>query len=289
MLRYLLPALVALAPAWCWGASYNASPYYSSPYQSSPYFNRPGSSPSYDLETGMVLHLTLNETSGTSIADATGLHSPGTFAGDTLATTAGPTSLGGTAVDLNGTNQTVSFAHAADLEPTANMTFAAWIKTTSTAETFLFSKLPASGFGGGYEIGMTDAGRVRIVMRTTGTLFNWTPTTGATFNDGNWHHVVWSIRTESGTTYGKGYIDGVEVANVSGTGWSPVAAGSTPFYVGSRRAGAPWWPGGVKDMRIYRDRTLTDDEVAALYAWVPDGPPPAGGGLLNIFLRVSNQ
>lgn len=226
-----------------------------------------GESWGQDITSNMVLRCILNETSGTSIADATGLHSAGTFSG-TISTISAPAQFTGqTAINFNGTSHDISFADAADLEATANMTVAAWLKTSTASALWYYTKANSS-FNTGFEVGI-NAGSVAFVGRPLGP--NSQPGT-PDYNNDAWRHVVLtSTDIGGGSVVIRGYIDGALIFTSGSISWTPTP-NSDVVRIGSRR-GAAWWPGGIYDLRHY-SRALSDADVAALAAYTGQSPVP---------------
>lgn len=223
-----------------------------------------------DIESNLVLHAILNETSGTAIADSTGLHSPGTFAG-TISTTAAPAQFDGmTAIDFNGSSQDISFADAADLEATANMSVAAWLKTTTTSELYYYTKANST-FNTGFEVGSVG-GSVAFVGRPLGP--NSQPGS-PDYNSGTWRHVgLVSTDVGGGNVVIRGYIDGALIFTSGVISWTPTA-NSDVVRIGSRRQ-ANWWPGAIFDLRHYA-RALSAADVIQLTQLTEEdlaGEPP---------------
>ena len=75
--------------------------------------------------------------------------------------------------------------------------------------------------------------------------------------DTSWHHVAGTI--SGGTAHL--YVDGVERTSVSTV--TPLAAGSTPLFIGRDASGASSFTGAIDDLRVY-PRALSASEIAAL-------------------------
>lgn len=86
-----------------------------------------------------------------------------------------------------------------------------WFNSTSSGEEGLIGFGPQTGIlvDGLLEMGSVTAGEITFIGGTTGSI-----TSPATYNDGNWHHVV---ATYNGATLIL-YIDGVQVATGGGSG-----------------------------------------------------------------------
>jgi len=74
-----------------------------------------------------------------------------------------------------------------------------------------------------------------------------------------WHHVVY---TWNGTTNVL-YIDGVSVATSTNP---PQSCAPTDAIIGNYQGGNEWYSGQIDDVRVWKDRALTQAEVSALFA-----------------------
>ncbi|MCB0698554.1 MAG: choice-of-anchor D domain-containing protein [Chitinophagales bacterium] len=127
---------------------------------------------------------------------------------------------------FDGTNDFVSVPYTT---LSSGLTYAAWIKTTSAANTAAYAGNPALTIVGDHTNSITKTfgitgGKVQYHSATSGS--TWADVTGSSsVNDGNWHHVAVSHSTSGAITL---YVDGV----VDGTGSLPFnAAGSgTPAF-----------------------------------------------------------
>ncbi len=216
-----------------------------------------------DITTGLVLHLPLNESSGTTITDSSPLALSGTWQGSALSTVTGPFS-GSTAPSFNGSNNYISFADNANHDFSGSFTFAAWAKTSTVSSLALAAKNDA-GFSSGWDM-LIDGGAIQAVARPVG--LNHNPGT-PDFNNNVWRHVAETLTYSGGNVTGRYYLDGALV-NTSGTvAWTPTA-NADQTHIGARR-GAIFWNGSLKEVRLY-SRALSAGDVAELYTFSPFVP-----------------
>lgn len=210
-------------------------------------------------EEGPVGHWKLDETSGTTASDSSGLGNDGTYTGTyTLGQQCAPylnAAYLGTAaayVDVNGSST---------LDPLTSFTAACWIKSDTE-----------NWNDGGYMVTKVDkfslfrsSGSKWINIQVTTDLGNSSETfdlsTITDFDIRNWHHYAASYDSVEGVI--RLYVDGVSVTSKSITS-SPLASSSQTLQVGSQGS-APRTT--VDDVRVY-NRRLTDLEIAKLYGMV---------------------
>lgn len=175
---------------------------------------------------GLVSDWELDETSGTTAADAAGTN-PGTYQGSP---TLGVPGISGTATTLNGTTQYVTVPDAASLHLSGALSLEAWVKTTSTAAgAIIVAKFAPTSFAGW---GLRLAAGKASLWVGDGTNGWFTGNTSVA--DGKWHHVVGTL---SGTTVSL-YVDGV--LDTSGTRTASLT-NTTSLQIGTDPTG----PGGA--------------------------------------------
>ncbi len=194
---------------------------------------------------GLVLHLRLDETSGTEAADATG-----GAAGRVVGAATWERGRFGNAIRLNGVDAYIVVADRPALNPKDGITIAAWVN--------------AKDWLGNYRIAQkgADDNQYRLTREKEGMLFeigNVGQVVSILPDDG-WHHLA--------ATYdGKDmriYWDGVRAAQKKASGRIPGT--SDPLCIGTKREGAPagdYFLGLMDEILIY-NRALTEDEIAAM-------------------------
>ncbi len=188
----------------------------------------------------------LDETSGTTIIDASGNGNNGTLGG-TINGSTYTTGIFGNAIYFNGTHIDTANSLTVSLN---SFTSSLWLKTTSTgAYQWIFS--PGSG-NGGQPIGTDNSGKLRMcdtVNCYTGT---------RKFNDGNWHFVV----VTGDSTSIKGYVDGA-LEFTTGPSASVI---NHVFTIGAdNSSGVNGFVGTLDQVRLYSGAT-TAQAIQKLYA-----------------------
>ncbi len=139
--------------------------------------------------------------------------------------------------------------------------WSAWINTTDTSAQYIACESTDSQ---NYKlIGSISSNKFQIVVRRSGTVYSGTSTT--TMNDGNWHHIVATYESSTGTV--KGYIDENEEISFSTGGTSSATFSVYDFCIGANKQGSNVYnplDGKLDQVRIF-DRALDSGEVAQLY------------------------
>jgi hypothetical protein len=210
---------------------------------------------------GPVGSWSFNEGSGSTVADSSGNGITGTITGATW-----ETGVSGSALNFNGTSNTVNMGNAAPLNTGTNsFSISSWFKTTATGLHRIVSK-GNYGWTNGYFLGIGHGGDGLVATglaqgsQASSVLFHTTNT----FNDGQWHHAVAVYDRQAGTA--QLYIDGTaqQVATLSGTcgtangtvvdisACGSITGTSTdPFSVGSWNGSKEFFNGSIDDTRIY--------------------------------------
>ncbi len=181
----------------------------------------------------------------------------------------------GQALDLDGSSQSVSIAHRAELKPAAQITISAWV-------------LPDQSLGDPWwEIYRKDDSSARHLLALGKTGSTWgvwvglgiggsyieygAATSRDGLKDGQWHLVT---ATYDGSAI-RVYLDGAEIGVKIQSG-ALMTSGTSAAYIGSTRGDSEFFAGGIDDVRVYA-RALAVGEVQALQAGsaVP-APGPVG-------------
>ena len=155
----------------------------------------------------------------------------------------------GSCLMFDGSNDYVNVPDDTNLEPSGDFTISLWLKTTQTGSRVILEKDDTNG----YSIQRESNNALKINVGGSGEI-----ETSGSYNDGNWHHVIFVYRSEND---GSVYVDGRDNTGVSTPG--------TPLYgpdaltIGSRDGGSGF-NGAIDEVMIF-DRALTVAEVATLY------------------------
>lgn len=226
--------------------------------------------------SGLLARWTLNETSGTSAADASGNGNLGSLTGGPTWTTVQARS----GVSLDGNNDYVDLGTAGSLNFSAGQTFtvSAWVKTTDAYGAIVSMRNTANDGSivdlmVGYNGATDDAGKfVAIVRQDSGGGGYATANSATSIDDNVWHHVA--MTRETGGVI-KVYVDGLlkssgngsEAAGAITTNERAIGAElewqRTGYASGPAVPGERWLNGVVDDVRIY-DHALTAGEILTL-------------------------
>jgi hypothetical protein len=149
----------------------------------------PSSYPAAVLADAPSLYWRLNELSQTTVADASGNNRTGTYRNGLSYGTAGALIDNTTAV-LSPGSSGVAYSNQEQAAPTT-YSIETWLKTTSTSGgKILGYEDVQTGWGDNYDrqLYMTNNGRIAYGIVAGGV--RQTITSTASFNDGDWHHVV---------------------------------------------------------------------------------------------------
>jgi fibronectin type 3 domain-containing protein/regulation of enolase protein 1 (concanavalin A-like superfamily) len=212
-----------------------------------------------------VSWLKLDETGGTTAADASGNNKPGTLINS-------PVRSGGkigNALGLNGSNQYASLP-AGVASNLNDFTLSAWVYWNggnnwqrifdfgSGTSTYMFLT-PKNGV----------TGTVRFAITTSGASGEQKIDGNAALASSGWHHVAVTLSGTIGTLY----VDGQQVGQNTGLTLKPSSLGTTTQnWIGRSQYNDPYFNGRVDDFRIYA-RALSFPAIAALAA------PMEGTGL----------
>jgi hypothetical protein len=202
---------------------------------------------------GLVGQWNLDEGSGTTAADSSGLGNNATLVG----TPTWVSGVHGGAIKLNGTTDYLTVPDAASLDATTALTIAAWVKPTKVATQYLIKKA-VSNTTNGYELGLSSSGKafVRLNQATKADTYRVDSTTSYPTN-GTWIHLA---ATYDGTTirlYVNGTLEG------STTGPASITTNTLALALGAEPAGTRPFAGTLDDIRTYTT-TLTPTQITTL-------------------------
>ncbi len=223
------------------------------------------------LTTNLLAYWKLDETSGTSAADATGNGHTGTLQSNASFVSTGKINYGLTAgSSSSGTGGGFDVGLDAGLDFTSYpLSYSVWFKTSTNNTTgnggmmLVSIQKPSSNYSSCVlqmiMDGSANNGKLYADYRNSGGTDYFIQTT-STYNDGNWHHAVLTI--SSGGVM-KLYVDNTLVA--SG------ATASGNLFTGTKRTtiGGNWdhgmeWQGTMDEVAIW-SRELDTTDIASLY------------------------
>ena len=220
--------------------------------------------------------LKLDETSGTTAADATGGNNAGTLAN-------GATWIGGhigNALALDGTSQYASLPGglAANLHDFTVATWVYWNGGADSQRVFDFGSDTSAYMLLTPKNGAT--GNPRFAITTSGGSGEQTIDGNAALTTG-WHHVAVTLSGSTGTLY----VDGQQVGQNTALTQRPSDLGTTTQnWIGRSQYGTdPYLAGRVDDFRLYAG-ALSSTEIAALAAPIQTSGLAATGGSGQIAL-----
>lgn len=215
----------------------------------------------------------LDETTGTTAADASGHGLSGTVMG---AATWAPGKFGnGIALD-GSTTEFVSIADTASLRLSGSWTLSLWVKlTTAPANTQMYTlaaKTDAMGFetyslrlDNNYgQFGSTGPGSFVAQFATAAGVDVYTLFTPATIDVGQWISVLDTWNAQTGVL--QLYVNGQPLASTTNLSAMPTTVAGQPFLIGDNAGHTDQGTAGtLDDVRIY-DVALSPAEVALVYA-----------------------
>ena len=204
-----------------------------------------------DVTTGLIGYWKLNETSGTTAADSSSYAAAGTVNGGANWSTR---CNGVNDFDFNGSSNFISVPNAPQLQPTAALTIAGWVRGDAWGSGSNVRVILRKGAANStnYQLAIA-AGRVALYLderNNRGTRSN------AVLSTNRWYHVA---ATWDGSTI-KIYIDGQLDKSVARAG--TIGTDTSPLYIGGR-PGANQFNGMMYDVRFY-NRALLPTEITAL-------------------------
>jgi len=214
------------------------------------------------VEPDLMLHLKLDETSGTVAADASIAGRDGAVAGAGW--------VGGAINGASSFDEIDDRVVVRDFALPADFSVSFWFRPTDndgTSYQYMFSWGTVNQYSNvNIFLGEAGAGSVANTLRTYVQDSNDSLSTNLVINnayaDGLWHHYCLAVARGAGA---KVYVDGeVKSADpaIGGDGMDP----ATDLYLGGRNDLSPsrFYGGGLDDVRVY-GRALANDEVRTLF------------------------
>jgi len=190
--------------------------------------------------------------SSTSLLDISDTGNNGTITG-----TADVLGWHGRARDFNGTSDSISIANHATLNPTAEITLAAWVHPdTILARQFVFNKIGAGPSFPGYTLHQIASGLMRCEILNTA---NDAIDTVSTIPTATWTRVIstWKVGIQ------KIYVNGALETTRTPVNTS-IGTNTNNLFIGQNGAGGEFWDGRQDELLILT-RAWSDEEVAADY------------------------
>lgn len=214
------------------------------------------------IDSGLVGHWKLDETSGTTAGDSSGNLLNGSMQGGLDATSDSADGKIGTSLVFDGVDDGIQIANSPSLENFTAFSLSAWVYPTASAQgsgSRVISK-PDGGSGDNYNLGFGNTGTSWFRIETDGD--NQTEILGNALPLNEWTHITGTWDSKNMRLYENGVE--VSASPVAKTGiidadGSPLSIGTHTNSPADRR-----FPGRIDDARVY-DRVLSEAEITALY------------------------
>jgi PKD repeat protein/glucose/arabinose dehydrogenase len=199
---------------------------------------------------GLVAAYGFDETSGTTVADASGTGNPGVISGATR-TASGRS---GGALTFDGINDWVTVADAASLDLTTGMTLEAWVNPSALGSAWRTVILKEQSTGMAYGLYADEGGNRPSAHVYTSSELDTRGT--AALPVGAWSHLA---ATYDGTTL-RLFVNGTQVSSRAVAGAMRVTAQS--LRIGGNAVWNEWFQGRIDEVRIY-NRALPAADIQA--------------------------
>jgi Concanavalin A-like lectin/glucanases superfamily len=188
-----------------------------------------------------------------TVLDSSGNGNTGTINGGVTYTT-NVYMAGGYSLALNGTDAYAQVASSASLNITGALTLEAWVKYNSTGTYQIIlsrESFSQAGGGGGYELQITNLGKLRLTLFQTQT--SYVSVVGATtVAAGVWHHVAGVFDGSQRRVYLDGVLDG------SAGGTDAPGTGSMGLKIGRRGSSSIYYFNGrIDEARVSNTAVYT--------------------------------
>ena len=204
--------------------------------------------------SSLDLYWKLDELSGTTAVDSSGKGINGTL--NNFDTPPAWTSAGivGGSLLFDGTDDYIDSSVSADFSA-GGYTLSSWVKTTTTSDGRIFSKL-SSASNQKWLMYMPGLDRVECGLSDGAVQESFL--TGASVNDGQWHHIACVVDTSNIQVY----VDGV--AGTSGTHDNTLITNGANWEIGRNNSDLEHFNGHMDEVRVYA-HALSPTEIDALY------------------------
>ncbi|WP_162426761.1 LamG-like jellyroll fold domain-containing protein [Pontibacter pudoricolor] len=206
--------------------------------------------------SALVGHWKMDEGSGNTLTDASGLGNNATITGTPTWTNG----KDGLALLLNGSNQFATVADNSSLDISNTITLSAWIKPAKVATQYIIKKA-SNGTVNGYELSLASSGYVffRINQASAGDSYRLNSSVVYPSDGLSWMHIA---ATYDGSVI-KLYINGTEHASKVLTSKPVISSNSLPLAIGAQSDGVYGFRGAIDDARVYNS-ALAASEISAL-------------------------
>ena len=170
-------------------------------------------------------------------------------------------------VAFGGTDEYVTMGNVLAFERTDSFSVSFWVSTTSSAQTYILSKVGAATAYQGWGVILASSGKVRLYLVSDDSTSNSIIVeSDVVINDGVWHHVLicyGGTSTAAGVTM---YIDGAVVSTptVVNDNLTATILNSVSFNISGRTDGSTVFTGSLDEVSIY-DAELTSGDVTSIY------------------------
>jgi hypothetical protein len=169
---------------------------------------------------------------------------------------------------FDGSNDTVSMGDVLDFDYNQPFSAGAWIKTSLDTGMSVITKQDSGGSFSGWNLQVAAGGKIYFQLVntycTSGNCIEVYTTDDLNYDDGNWHHVMF---TYDGSGAGSGvnlYFDGKLVAKtVFSASLSTSTVNAIPLYIGSRNGATQFFSGQIDDPRVF-NYALSANQVRKL-------------------------
>lgn len=215
------------------------------------------------LADSPLVYLKFDETSGTSLADASGNSRAATLggSGSTLATASLGTGIAGTSITVNGSG-TITIPHDATLDAVTSFTAEFLMKSSTGGSSYRYLARKGEG-GDGWCIRYHNNNFNPFAYTSGGIIFP--SDTAASLADGVTHHIVLTLNGAVLTLY----IDNSAATSATGTGTQ--ATNVSDIKIATAGWDGPGYVGVVDEFAFY-NTALSTTRIAAHYAAVPAAP-----------------
>ncbi|MEU8674798.1 LamG-like jellyroll fold domain-containing protein [Streptomyces sp. NPDC048560] len=235
------------------------------------------------LADGAGLYWRYGEASGAFAADASAADNGGVYMNTPTYRSTPSAVAGSPALTLNGTDEYVYSDRMHRHTSPTPYSIETWFRTTSTSGGQLVGYGNRVGFAQGHTssiadklVYLTSDGRLAFGVQIGSSTSRPTITTGASYNDGDWHHVV-ATQGPAGMVL---YVDGVAVGTNPATGnrsfngyWR--VGGDAMSNAWPNRPASTYLAGQIDETAVYPG-ALTAAQVAAHHDLADATPPPGG-------------
>jgi len=228
--------------------------------------------PAAAADPSLVLHLKLDESSGTAASDSSGSANHATATGGLAWQPAAGAITG--AAGFNGTDSYLAVPDNASLDNTAAFTLSYWFRAETLGNnTGLVAKRVGLNDNNSYGFFLGLDGKLSVDVNSSNNRF----TSNTTFNSGTWYHIALVFDGSLAEAQrSKLFVNGVLDATAAETSTS-VPNYASSLHIGVLAPGGNVFDGLIDEVRFHR-RALTGTEVAALESATDTFAPAVSAG-----------